>query len=597
MEKRKKASVRKTIVDAIRLVVLSGCGKYLLFTSIWLVMGAFTSFTAVFQKNFINAAAEILGGDANSFRVAALWLGIWALVELLMSLTNIAVNRVNSRLWQRVQFFIQNEVAKKAAKVRLSYFDNTETHRILDCVKQNLGDRISFIIGAAFEVIFSVVKFLTVGFIIAGENPWIALIIMGSAIPSVIIQNLQTEESYWDEQFNSHEARFQDYMSWLLTWKKYAKEMQFYNLYDYINKRFDESVKALQGVRIKTVKKYTGFNAIASLLNYVAIGVSLILIVWDIYHGRVGVGSFILVYTSAQNLQHSVKSMFASMLEIGNEGRYIEDYFTMMSYEEELDEKDAVALKAEDINIEFRNVTFAYPQTERIVLKDINLEIKQGEKIAIIGENGSGKSTFIALLTGLYQPVSGQILVNGVDISKNLAVLRKSLSCTYQNFVQYQLTIRENILLGDLEHEHSEEDVMDAAKKAGIYDEVMAMQDGFETPLGNYAENGRDLSGGQWQKIAMARNLIKESARIMILDEPTAALDPVAESDLYRQFQSLTEDRTVLLISHRLGATRLAERVLVFQDGQIVEDGSHEELINRNGIYTEMYHAQSQWYV
>lgn len=600
MEKRKKANVIKTIFSSLHLVILSGAGKYFFITTIWLVMGAFTSFTAIFQKNFVNAGAEILGGKPAAFYTALLWLGIWGAVELLIALTNILVNRSNNWLWNQVEYYIQNEVSRKAARVKLSYFDNTDTHRILDCVKSNLGMRIAYIINQTFQILFSFVQFLTVGVIIGRENLWIAVIIIGSAIPSVIIQNLQTEASYWNEQNNSHEARFQDYVSWLLTWKKYVKEMQFYNLYDYVNKRFDQSVEALQGVRVKTMKKYSFINVFVSLLNYVSIGVALVLIVLDIYHGRVGIGSFVLVYSSAQNLQNAVKSMFSSMMNIGSEGRYIEDYFTVLGYEEESGDKnqeEKLKTDVTNLNIEFKNVSFVYPQTDRIVLKNINLKIKHGEKITIIGENGSGKSTFIALLTGLYEPVEGQILVNGEDISKNLVALRHNLSCTYQNFVQYQLSIRENILLGDLEHPHDENDVTEAAKKAGIYDEIMEMPDGFDTPLGNYAENGRDLSGGQWQKLAMARNLIKKTASIMILDEPTAALDPVAESKLYQQFQAMTEDRTVLLISHRLGATRLAERVLVFHDGQIVEDGSHEELVKKNGIYTQMYHAQSQWYV
>lgn len=600
MKRRKKADVIKTIFSSLHLVILSGAGKYLLITSIWLFMGAFTSFTAVFQKNFVNAGAKILDGNSSAFRIAILWLAIWGIVELLMTLTNILVNRFNNHLWNQVEYYIQDEISKKASRVKLSYFDNTDTHRILDFVKTNLGMRISYIIGQAFQILFSLVQFLTVGVIIGRENLWIAVIIIGSAIPSVIIQNLQTEESYWDEQYNSHEARFQDYVSWLLIWKKYVREMQFYNLYDYVNKRFDQSVEVLQSVRIKTMKKYSFINVFASLLNYASIGFALVLIVLDIYHGRVGVGSFVLVYSSAQNLQDAVKSMFSSMMNIGSEGRYIEDYFTVQGYEEETDEKEQKEEKTIDntnLDIEFRNVSFVYPETDRVVLKNINLKIRHGEKIAIIGENGSGKSTFIALLTGLYEPVEGQILVNGEDISKNLTTLRHNLSCTYQNFVQYQLSIRENILLGDLQHPHDDDDVKEAAKKAGIYDEIMEMPDGFDTPLGNYAENGRDLSGGQWQKLAMARNLIKTTASIMILDEPTAALDPVAESELYQQFQSMTGDKTVLLISHRLGITKLAQRVLVFQEGQIVEDGSHEELVRKNGVYAQMYHAQSRWYV
>lgn len=605
-EKQKRANVIKTIIASLRLVVLSGGGKYLAFTCIWLIMGAFTSFTAVFQKNFINEAAEILGGSQTAWKIAAMWLAIWGGVELLVALVGIVSAKVQNRMWGCVEFFVQNEIMNKVAKVKLAYFDDVRTHQMLDFVKGHLEQRISNVVNATTYALHAAVQCVTIGLVIGHESILIAVIILCCAMPSVLIRHMQTEETYWDTMNNSHENRFQNYVSWLLYRKKYIKEMQFYNLFDYILNRYDKSVKILQGTQEKTMKKYSAINVLASLINYVAIGVSLILVVTQISKGRLGVGSFVLVYTSAKNLQSAVNQLFLNLLSIGDEGRYINNYFEVMGYEEEEYKNEAnpengQEVRAQkgtsDVNIEFKHVSFAYPQTERIVLKDINLTIKQGEKIAIIGENGSGKSTFIALLTGLYQPVEGEILINGINIADNLALLRDNLSCTYQNFMHYEMSVADNIALGDLEHEHSRADIEQAARKAGIYDEIMTLPKGFDTHLGTFEEGGRDLSGGQWQKLAMARNLLKKSAKIMILDEPTAALDPVAESSLYKEFQALTEDRTVLLISHRLGATRLADRILVFHEGQIVEDGTHEQLTKKDGYYKQMYHAQAQWYI
>lgn len=326
----------------------------------------------------------------------------------------------------------------------------------------------------------------------------------------------------------------------------------------------------------------------------------------DILAGKCGIGSFVLIYSSAQNLQNSMNSIFACFNMIGSEGRYLEDYDTVMNFEEEqtditeghntLDNENAESLQ-EGIELDFKDVHFTYPGSDREILKGINLKIRQGEKIAIIGENGSGKSTFVSLLNGLYSPTKGEVLVNGKDIKEQLGILRKKMSCTLQDFGEYDFTIAENVRIGDLANVHTDKEVREALKKAGILEYVDTLKAGMETPLGNHAEGSVDLSGGQWQKLAMARNLIRADASIMIMDEPTAALDPVAESRLYQEFQNLTGDKTVLLISHRLGATRLADRILVFSDGQIVEDGSHEELLKQNGLYTQMYTAQSQWYV
>jgi len=389
----------------------------------------------------------------------------------------------------------------------------------------------------------------------------------------------------------------QFYLSWLLTKRKYIKEMRFYQLYDYIQDKYDESVEVLNKQQMKLAKIYLVIEMLASFLTYGAIAVSLAIISSQIFAGVAQIGAFVLVYNTVRNMQNALTSISNCFDVIGDQGRYLEDYETVMSYEEEPQVDISQLENTDSLEITFDHVSFTYPNTDREVLTDINLTIKQGEKIAIVGENGSGKSTFVALLTGLYEPTKGRILVNGVDISENLALLRAKLSCTMQDFLHHNDTVAENVLIGDLLHPHTKEDIEAALKKAGISENIGELSHGANTYLGNLYPESTDLSGGQWQKLAMARNLLRTDACMMVMDEPTAALDPIAESKLYEEFSSLTEDKTVILISHRLGATRLADRVMVFDKGQVVEDGAHEELLARNSLYTTMYHAQSQWYV
>lgn len=364
MEK-KRAKVGKTILASLRLAAQSGGGKYLAFTSIWLVIGAFTSLTAIFQKHFVNAAAELIGGEEEAFRIATLWLAAWAAVAIVSALMNIFTERADKRLWEKVAYYVQNEIMKKVSKIRLAYFDHTESLRILDFVKLGIDQRAANIVAGTLKVLYGLIQFVTIGLIIAGENLWIACIIIVALIPSVMVRYQQTEKSYRVELKNSHEARFQAYVSWLLTRKKYVKEMQFYDLYDYIFQRFDGSVEALQGVRTKTMKKYTRWNAIGTLINYFAIGISLVLIVFDIYNGKRGIGSFVLIYSSAQNLQNAVARIFTNLFLIGNEGQYLEDYFLVMDYEEENYEPKPVN-KETKLTITFKNVSFSYAQTDRL---------------------------------------------------------------------------------------------------------------------------------------------------------------------------------------------------------------------------------------
>lgn len=242
-------------------------------------------------------------------------------------------------------------------------------------------------------------------------------------------------------------------------------------------------------------------------------------------------------------------------------------------------------------------MSFAYPNTDRLVLRDINVKIRQGEKIAIVGENGSGKTTFFLLLAGLYRPQKGKIFFAGKNLEDNLGLMRRATSFVFQDFGRYQLTVADNIRIGNLYRELSDADIELAAKLIGADEFIQKLEQKYQTFLGNLEEGRTDLSGGQWQKLAFARAIAKPEARVMMLDEQTAALDPISEAKFYQEFKELTGDRIAIMISHRLGATKLADRIFVFDKGQIVEEGTHEELMKRRGLYYEMYQAQAQWYM
>lgn len=247
-------------------------------------------------------------------------------------------------------------------------------------------------------------------------------------------------------------------------------------------------------------------------------------------------------------------------------------------------------------DIVFEHVSFSYPGTEREVISDLSLTIRGGEKIAIVGDNGSGKSTFISLLTGIFSPDSGSVSIGGLSMEEHKRALRQRISVIYQDFAHYEASIRDNITVSDEERKLSDEEILDLARRIHVEDVILEQPEGLDAILGHMSEKGNTLSGGQWQKIALLRAVYRSRADIMILDEPTAALDPIAEAQLYQNFSELTGHRTALLISHRLGITGLVDRILVFREGRIVEDGSHGELMARRGHYYAMYQAQAKWY-
>lgn len=592
-QKRKRAPVIATVCRALRIVWQSGSGRDLCFLFVWIAFGAVSSFSTVLNAKFLNAAAMVVEGKSGAVEVAALWLGIWAVLMLLIRCVTTIKSRCLTRMRMKVAFFLEEKSLVKVAKIKLRYFDDREAQRKIRSVKGALNGSMSNIVMNAMDFLRVTFTLLSSFFIVLNSNWIIALLILLMTIPAIVIERRYTEKKYRLSQENSFEKEMQRYLSLVMTKRKYSKEMRFYQLYDYIEDKYGQSVMAVHKQQMKEDRLHLVGTLGAALFTYGAIAIALILVSIDILKGAAPIGTFVLIYNSAKLMQEALRGVSQDVDAISSDGRYLEDYETIMSFEEEATFDICNLREAE---IRFEHVSFSYPETDREVLNDINVTIKPGEKISIVGENGSGKSTFVSLLTGLYAPTKGRIMVNGEDYTNHMSTLRTLMSCTMQEFMQLQATVEDNVVIGDIANVHSKEDVLQALQKAGLKTVLNNLPQQEETFLGNLWDNSVDLSGGQWQKLAMARNLIKDTASIMILDEPTAALDPMAEAQLYKDFSELTQDKTVILISHRLGATRLAERVLVFDDGRIIEDGAHAELLDADRKYAQMYNAQAQWY-
>jgi len=291
-------------------------------------------------------------------------------------------------------------------------------------------------------------------------------------------------------------------------------------------------------------------------------------------------------------LQTVTANTFVGIMIIAQDIPYMKEFFELEDLEREPQSTILLETSMQEGNISLENVSFAYPETEREVLKNISFRIKNGEKIAIVGENGSGKSTLINLLCGMHEPKNGKIQIGGNDA----VTARSAISVVFQDFAHYETTLRENITVSDKTRNANDDEIMSLLHKINVSDVVEAQPNGLSEQVGTFSDKTNNLSGGQWQKISLARAAYKESAKIMILDEPTSALDPIAEAHLYRNFANLTHGKTTILISHRLGITAVVDRILVLKDGVLVEEGTHKELLAKDGHYSEMYRAQAQWY-
>ena len=383
--------------------------------------------------------------------------------------------------------------------------------------------------------------------------------------------------------------------------------MRHYELFDYLKARWRAVADSYIFKKNQLTKKHLKANILADFLRSAVYLVILFITAWRIYDNpALGLGVFTLVYTLSERLQKSIGIILTEAMRFAGNLSYLEEFFALEELEREEQTSDGsenTESKEPDAKnrkpageIAFDHVTFAYPGSDKDVLHDLSVSIRDGEKIAIVGDNGSGKSTFISLLTGMFTPQKGSVHIGGLSMKEHKMELRKRISVIFQDFAHYEGTLRENITVSDGARNAADDEIRKMARDIHVEDVIEEQSDGLDGLLGHLSAKGNNLSGGQWQKIALLRAVYRDKTNIMVLDEPTAALDPLAEAELYRNFATITGDRTTLLISHRLGITKLVDRILVFRDGRIIEDGSHQELMEKKGHYYEMYEAQAAWY-
>jgi len=441
----------------------------------------------------------------------------------------------------------------------------------------------------------NIITFISIIYVLSSVDIWIVVIMVAACIPAVVIAYKFKDEEYIEKTKWIYESLMAIAYYFESTWATSINEVRFFKLYPRLKGKFRGMMNRYLVKKNKMTAKHTLWSAVGDLFrNGVFIAVLLITAARIFENPDVGIGAFMLVFTMAGQLQEVSAKIFVTAAQFSSDVRYMQDFFYLDELEYEL--RNPNALPRANFDIEFENVNFTYPNTEREVLHSLSVRISEGEKVAIVGENGSGKSTFVSLLTAMYEPDSGSIKMGGESIFENISSTRKTLSAIFQEFAHYEATIRENITVSDGSRLVRDENILKIARNTGAEDVISEQPGGLDEVVGSFSPTGNNLSGGQWQKVAITRGAYRSDANVMILDEPTAALDPLAEAEIYRNFTSLTGDRTTILISHRLGITQLVDRILVFDGGRIVEDGSHDVLLAQGGLYAKMYKAQAQWY-
>lgn len=549
---------------------------------------------------FVDRALALLKGKtewAELILPILLLGGIIIYDRLSYVITNICKQVINNDL--RSKYVV--ELTKKSAMLHYSAIENHETWDVIKRVKKKPDETIQRGLDSILNLLGIALQLISFLAILFFQVWWAVILVIFIAVPSIIIGMKGGEKQYEAQRKVSKYERYYEYMEEVMIGRESVDERSLFSYSKFIQTKWREFyMKARRAELTITAKWLFRMKAISSVMVIVTFAIALILLN-PLSKGYLTVGLYISLVQSANSLVSLMSwDLSDNINAFAKHKEYLKDIDTFFGLPEIPDALDLPVKNTFTLNeIEFKDVTFYYPGTKKEVLHHFNLRLTEGRHYAIVGGNGAGKTTIIKLLTGLYTEFSGDILINGISIQKySIPELKSLMSVLFQDFARYEVTLHDNIALGDilnLGRIEQEREITSAIEQLGLIECVSSLPDGVNTKLGKLSEDGQDLSGGQWQRVALAR-IVLSSAPLLILDEPTAALDPMSESKLYEEFAEISKGRTTLLISHRLGSTKLADEILVLEEGRIIQQGTHENLMTQPGLYKEMYESQRSWY-
>jgi ABC-type multidrug transport system fused ATPase/permease subunit len=430
-------------------------------------------------------------------------------------------------------------------------------------------------------------------------SPWSVIVIVLASLPAFIAEARLSGQAFRLQNWRAPEARRHNYLEWILTRDSHVKEVKLFGLAPLILKRYRQLFEKFYAEDRKLALRRAAVGLALGALSLLAFYGAYAVMAARAAQATITLGDLTLYLSVFRLAQTSFQQILSSLGSLYEDGLFMSNLFTYLDISAASEEPRAapITLPPGPHRVEFRGVSFKYEGSERWALRDIDLAIEPGEKLALCGDNGAGKSTLIKLLLRLYEPTQGSILYGGVDVRDiDPRDLRSRIGVVFQDFVRYQFTAAENIGLGWVPHLEDRDRIAEAADRGGAAPVISKLPEGFDTMLGGWFEKGHELSGGQWQKIAIARSFMRD-AELLVLDEPTAALDAEAEHELFQRLSALARDRSAILISHRFSTVRRADRIAVLRDGRIEEMGTHAELLAHRGRYAQLFTLQASGYV
>jgi len=593
--KKKVFSFFHNIYDIIKIVRKSSPVTFFLILLCNVILGLIVSADLYLWKGFVDGSINAMDDGRLIFPIIFL-----AAMCCLKIMTNL-LNRINNYL-QRMQQeymnkYISNIVMEKVNELDMAFFDEAYTYDLIEKVNQDSISRCISMLNMMITLVQNITKLFGTVTIILIFNPVVALLCFLTSIPIFLVSISISKEQYLIFVERLPEMRYVNSLKDMPVQYNNIKELKLFRAIPYLQKimntTYDKYLKEDKIIRKKYIRKQSCTDAIQNVSSYVL----RFYILLNVLKKRMTIGDLTMYIQAMDNLESSIYLIMDIIATLYTDNLYIENLIELINTVPD-NEKSSLEFPGSFHVIEFKNVSFKYPSADKYSLRNINLKIEAQKAYALVGENGSGKTTLIKLLMRLYDPTEGEILIDGINIKEySKDSIYKKIGVIFQDYIKYPLDVQSNIGIGFVEEIENWNRMLVASKKSKADKFISQLPQNYHSFLNKEYEKGIELSIGQWQKIAISRAYMNEEAAILILDEPSAALDPKAEYEMFHDFKQLTPNKASILITHRFSNVKLADKIFVMKDGELIEEGTHEQLISVESVYRDLFNMQAESYV